>query len=72
MFEEQDDDDEEKETKKFLKKRHGVVSLAEMLNDDHSDGETTTDSMDVNGEPGNKSNRSHTSIYIENTDSEDE
>lgn len=61
----------DREANDFLKKRYGLVSLGYLLDESSRDSNAVADAMDVNFEEAAKS-RSHTSIYIENTDSEEE
>lgn len=65
-----EDEEEEKETNRFLKKRHGLVSLGHLLEEDTSrDSEEHNQQMEYHM---TTKSRHHTSIYIENTDSEGE
>lgn len=71
MFEENDEDteeDEEEDPNKFLKKKHGLVSLGQLLQGSSNDEEEEEADLDKSA----AKNRQHTSVYIENTDSEDD
>ena len=66
-----EDEEEEKETNRFLKKRHGLVSLGHLLEEDTTSRDSEEHNQQMEYHMTTKS-RHHTSIYIENTDSEGE
>ena len=60
------DNEQEEDAGKFLKKKHGLVSLGQLLQGSSSEDEE--DNQDEHLDAGKS--RPHTSVYIDNTDSE--
>lgn len=61
----EEDNEQEEDAGKFLKKKHGLVSLGQLLQ-----GSSSEDEADQDENFDAAKSRPHTSVYIDNTDSE--